>query len=336
MRSKITDISYYLPETVVSNSDLGKTHPDWDMSLINKRVGVDKRHIARKGETSLDLAIKACQPLFSYNNNLKNKIDGIIFCTQSPDYIMPPNACVLQKHLDIKSDTFAFDINLACSGYIYGLLLARSLIETNSANNILFITAETYSKFIHPDDRSSRVLFGDGAAASLISSSESSSGIIAIKCGASGQHYDKFMIPGGAHRMPRSSKTAKLQKDASGNYRTMENIIMDGMGVLAFVNSTIPNHIEIFLRENNFKKADITLFIFHQASKLALDSLSNLLELPSEKVFRNLSEIGNTVSASIPIALKQAIESKQVHSGDLVLLCGFGVGLSWGSAIIQL
>lgn len=336
MKAKIKDIAYYLPERIVTNKELHKENPDWDINLLEERVGVLKRHIARDNETALDLSFQACSKLFSENKDAQGKIDGIIFCTQSPDYIMPPNACILHKMLDLGEDVFAFDFNLACSGYIYGLALAQGLIYSGIGKNILLVNADTYSKYINKQDRSVRMLFGDGAAASWITSADSTAGIIDIQCSTSGKDYQKFIIPAGGCRMPKSSKTALLTVDDSGNVRSPENIHMDGMGIMVFVNSKVPQQIQSILARNRLKLKDIDLFIFHQASKVALDSLVRLLGIKPEKTYQNLHRVGNTVSASIPIVLKEALESGAVSQGEKVLLSGFGVGLSWGSAIIEI
>lgn len=334
MRVQIKDIAYYLPECVVTNEELHEKNPSWDMALVEERSGVLKRHIARDDETALDLAFRACEKLFSRNEDLPGQIDGIIFCTESPDYIMPPNSCILHKMLKLSEDTLAFDFNLACSGYVYGLALAQGLILSGMTSNILLVTAETYSKYIHEQDRSSSVLFGDGAAVSWITASDSTQGIIDIQCSTSGKNYDKFIIPAGGCRMPKSEETKIPKTDKSGNVRTLENIHMDGMGILMFVGLKVPKQIRSLLKRNELTVEQIDLFVFHQASKMALDSLTRSLRIDREKVYSNLSEIGNTVSASIPIALKDALDSGAISSGDRILLSGFGVGLSLGSAII--
>ncbi len=336
MRAKIQDIAYYLPEDVVTNEALRRENPTWEMELVEARSGVVKRHIARDDQTALDLAFQACQKLFREHKTAQSQIDGLIFCTQSPDYILPPNSCVLHKMLDLPEDVLAFDLNLACSGYIYGLALAQGLIQSGMAKNILLVTADTYSKYIHKQDRSARVLFGDGAAVSWITISHSQQGIKDIRCSTSGKNYQKFLIPAGGCRMPKGKKTAVAKADRSGNVRTLENIHMDGMGILAFVNSKVPQQIRNILARNTLAIEQIDLFVFHQASKVVLDSLTHILKIKPEKVYQNLRKVGNTVSASIPIALKDALNSAQVSSGHKVLLSGFGVGLSWGTAIIEI
>lgn len=336
MRVAIKDIAYYLPEQAVTNEWLAAEHPDWDMDLVEARSGVMKRHIAGEGETSLDLAMHACDRLFAANEAARESVDCIIFCTQSPDYIMPPNATVLHGMLGMTEDVLAFDINLACSGFVYGLALAQGLIMSGQARNVLLVTAETYSKYIHRLDRSARVLFGDGAAVTLLAASGSTQGIIDLKCSSSGKDYDKFIIPAGGCRTPKSVETSAPVADDSGNVRTMENIQMNGLGILAFVNSKVPKQVKELLGRNGLTVNDIDLFVFHQASKMALDSLQRLLKISPDKVYRNVSDIGNTVSASIPIALKDAMDAGRLSRGDRVLVSGFGVGLSWATAVLEI
>ena len=336
MRVKIKDISYHLPECVVTNEELHRENPSWDMNIVEERSGVVTRHIVKENETSLDIAVKACEYLLSRNDDLKGKIDGIIFCTESPDYILPPNSCILHKILDLPEDVLAFDFNLACSGYVYGLALAQGLIFSNMAKNILLVTAETYSKYIHTRDRSSRVLFGDGAAVSWITASDSTQGIIDIQCSTSGKNYKKFIIPAGGHRMPLSEETSIANTDKNGNVRTLENIYMDGMGILTFVKLKVPKQVRSILSRNNLTTDQIDLFVFHQASKMVLDALTRSLRLGEEKVYRNVHKVGNTVSASIPIALKNALDDGLASRGSKILISGFGVGLSLGTAIIEM
>lgn len=306
------------------------------MKTVEARTGILKRHIATEDETALDLAFKACQKLFEKHDGLRHQIDGILFCTQSPDYVMPQNACILHKLLELPENTFAVDINMACSGYIYTLSIARGLIHTGIAHNVLLINADTYSKYIHDKDRATRVIFGDGGAVSWITSAESHEGIIDMQCATSGANYDKFMIKAGACRIPKSEETSVPTTDSSGNVHTMETIEMDGAGILKFVSEKVPKQVVSILERNNYTIEDVDLFIFHQASKMVLDSLSRLLRIKKEKVFSNLQNIGNTVSASIPIALKDAMEEGKISKGDTVLISGFGVGLSWGTALIKI
>lgn len=335
MNAILDDIGIYLPTNRVTNDDLHAEHPEWEIEATTSRVGVKQRWVAGDDETSLDLGYHACCRLFEADPSRRQRVDALIFCTQSPDYPLPPNACVLHHRLGLSENVFAFDINHACSGYIYSLSLARSMILSGSAENVLIVNADTYSKYIHKDDRSTRMLFGDGAAATWVTRGTDHRAICDISCGTFGQGFDKFIVPAGGCRLPKNAETAVPKTDQSGNVRTDENIHMSGRDILVFVSSTILRHIQKFLKSREKTVEDIDLFVFHQASRLVLDTLTRALRLDKKKVYSNLEEIGNTVSASIPIALHGALESERISSGDTVYLCGFGAGLSWGSALLQ-
>ena len=331
----IREIEYYLPKNKIDNNALKKNNANWDIDEISIKTGVQNRYIAGEDETSLDLAIVACNKLLSRAKIDKDKIDGLIFCTQSPDYIMPPNSSILHGILGLKENVFAYDFNLACSGYVYGLAMINGLIESNILSNVLFINADTYSKFISDGDRSTKVLFGDAASVSLIQKSKGSKGVFAFKYSTSGENYNKFIIPAGGMRVPKSPDTKILRTDRYGNSKSNEKIHMNGMGIFAFVNTKVPKQINALLSENNLEIKNINLFIFHQASKLAIDALSKILKLDSSKVFTNIELIGNTVSASIPIAIKDAQDEGLIKENDIILCSGFGVGLSWASCLIR-
>lgn len=336
MKCTIKAIAYELPQRIVDNDELHRENPAWEMARVEARAGVLRRHIARDDETALDLSIAACEKLFAEHPQAKADVDAIVYCTQSPDHVMPPNSCLLHGKLGLSESVLAFDFTLACSGFIYGLAISRGLLLSGAAGNVLLVTADTYSKYIHPGDRGARVLFGDAAAVTWLGLSAAGDGISDIQCATSGKDGGKFMIPAGGSRLPRSEKTGQPVTDRSGNVRTPEHIHMDGLGVLSFFNSRVPGHVRGILERNQLTVADVDLFVFHQASKVVLDYIIGALKIPPEKAPCNLRDIGNTVSASIPIALKDAMDHGQASPGQTVLLCGFGVGLSWGSAILEL
>ncbi len=334
MSLKIKCIEYYLPEKVISNNDLALENPDWDVNKIALKTGVLNRHIAESNETAFDLSIKAVQKLFDSGQIKKNDIDGIIFCTQSNDYIMPSNSFLIHKYFKFDERVWSFDYNLACSGYVFGLAISRGFLETKLANNILLITAETYSKYINPKDRSTRVLFGDGCSASIVCNEETNDFFDMI-LSTSGEKFDTFYIPAGGSRIPASNLTKVNSNDNSGNVRSLEDIYMNGFAVWQFISMKVSEQIISLLEKNDLTINNIDLFIFHQASKLTLDSLIKMLKIENDKVYGNIKNIGNTVSSSIPILLKDALENGKLKSGDLILISGFGVGLSWGSIIMK-
>ena len=333
MRLNIKSIDYYLPENILSNEDMKKENPHWDIEKVSEKSGVFNRHIASKDQTAYDLSLKACANLVETNE--LNDIDGIIFCTQSPDYIMPSNSFLLHRDLGLDRDVFCFDFNHACAGYIYSLKMSEAFMRANMAKKILLVNADTYSKYIHEKDRSTRVLFGDAAAVTLVEREDDGRGIIDIDIGSDGNGWNKFWIEAGGMRMPKSEYTSKETSDRGGNIKTKEKISMDGMGVWSFINSVAPKQIKNMLEKNSISIDDIDQIIFHQASKMTLDSVVRSLKLDKDKVFININNLGNTVSASIPIALKDAIDEKKVSRGSLVILSGFGVGLSYWTIIME-
>lgn len=333
---KIVAVSYHLPEKVVSNLDLMQEHPDWDMRKLESKTGINSRHVAADGETAFDLGLKACIKLIADHDLEKDSIDAVIFCTQTPDYVMPYNASLLHGALGLRSDVRAFDVSLACSGYTYCLDIARGMAATNAAKNILIVTADTYSKLIHSGDRSVRALFGDGAAATLLRAVPMEEcGVIDVSCGTHGPSHNRFIVEAGGFRMPKSVDTKKTVRDVNGNVRSQEHIRMDGLGVLSFFNSKIPGDITGLLTRNQLRTDDVDCFIFHQASEMALEALQKALRLKDEQVIRAFSDTGNLVSASIPTALARAQAQGKIGRGNLLVLSGFGVGLSWANILMR-
>ena len=334
MNAKITDIAFCVAGRALTNEALAVEHPEWDMESVVKRTGVETRYLAETGETALDLAEKACLKLFERHD--RGEVDAVLFCTQTPDHVMPPNACILHGRLGLREDAIAFDFTLACSGFVYGLGIAQGYIRSGLARRILLVNADTYSRLINPGDRSTRTLFSDAASATLVDAGKESEGFLAASFATDGSKHGSFIVPAGGQRQPLSPDTQKVTIDKSGNVLSPENIQMKGMDILVFVNSKVPKQINALMLSSGLSVGEIDWFVFHQASKVALDSLVRLLKLPSDKVLRRLEDIGNTVSASIPITLQSYIDTGVVKRGDTILISGFGVGLSWASAIIRL
>lgn len=333
MRVYIEDTDYFLPEKVMTNDDLKQEHPTWNMDQIEMKSGVHQRHFAGDNETSLDLAIRACDKIFARHD--KNLIDGILFCTQTPDYIMPSNAFLIQNQFNLRRDIFAFDYNLACSGFVYGLVIAQGFILSGLAQRLLLVTADTYSKLINKNDRSCLCLFGDGATATLISASPSNVGIVDIKLGSAGNLWKSFYVPAGGFRLCKSEITSAESVDANGNVHSLNDIHMDGLRVWGFINSEVPVQIRNLMMRNNLSIEDVDLFLFHQASKMTLDSLVRILDISDKQLFTNLAYVGNTISSSIPIALRDAQNQGRIKPGNRIILSAFGVGLSFGTLLMQ-
>lgn len=342
----VKDIAYQLPERVVTNDDLKILHPDWNMDLIASKTGVLARQFVKEGELASDLAYQATIKVLESSGTQRDEIAAIIFCTQSPDYIMPPNSALLHARLGLSANVAAFDFTLACSGFVYGLAIAKSMMESLGFKKVLLITADTYSKYIHPQDRSTLTLFGDAAAATILESDGASdavypvshslsSSIIDLALFTDGLGADKFMVEAGALRVPKSESTCVAKRDLYGNVRSRETIHMDGMAVLSFADARIPESVHAILERNHVSLGQVKLVLFHQASLLALERLCASLDIPPEKTYSNISRLGNTVSASLPILLKDAEGAGRLARGDLILLAGFGVGFSWGTCLMR-
>lgn len=329
----IAAIDYHLPARRVGNAELAALHPQWHMEQVVLQSGVENRHWCAPGETALDLADVACRNLATRTRQDLGRVDAILFCTQSPDHAMPSNACLLQSRLGLPQTVAAFDYTLACSGFVYGLYLSKSLVQSGAAEHVLLITAETYSKWIHPDDRGPMTLFGDGAAATLISAGEPAIGGFALR--TDGSRGSCFTVPAGGARVPRSAETTRPVRDRSGNVRSAEHLHMDGIAVLDFVKAEIPVLVRELLEQERLTLDDVDLVVFHQGSRVTLDHLHAALRLPAHKQLYDITDVGNAVSASIPIALRNAERQGRLKPGMRVMLVGFGVGMSWGGCIVN-
>tara|TARA_Y100001934_G_scaffold275909_1_gene371349 strand:- start:2963 stop:3976 length:1014 start_codon:yes stop_codon:yes gene_type:complete len=333
MTAFLEAIQIALPHRVVTNRDLQSENPDWDMFHLEERTGVFQRHIAAEDETALDLGELACRQLATTNPGLIESVDGLIFCTETPDYPIPSNAALLHDRLALPQDIIALDINMGCSGFIHSLDVARNFILSGNAQRFLLVTGDTYSRFISPGDRATRVLFGDGAAATIIGSSVPGTGIVDTVFGANGKHFRRFYVPAGGMRQPTDASTKEQVRDQSGNVRNAEQITMQGFQVLTFFNSAVPQAVRGLLAKNGLTVEDVDLFIFHQASSVALSSITKSLGLSSDRVLNRMANTGNLVSSSIPAAYKMASDEGLIESGQRIVLCGFGVGLLWGASL---
>jgi 3-oxoacyl-[acyl-carrier-protein] synthase-3 len=331
--ARIVRIECAVPKRLVTNEELSQLHPGWKMEQVVLHTGVKNRYWCEPGETALDLAEKACARLQEATGDHLRDVDFLLFCTESQDHPMPPNACLLQDRLGLPHSVAAMDYNLACSGFIYGLFLARALIGSGSAQKLLLVTADTYSRWMNREDRGPATLFGDGAAATLIQAG--GPGIGNFLLATDGGRSKCVYVPAGGMRQPSTPETREVQVDNYGNRRTAENLYMDGARLLEFVKQEIPKMVKALMKRENVGMEDLDLVVFHPGSKLVLDYLYRVLDIPESKQFDNLEQVGNTSSASIPIALREAEARGRLKPGMKVLLAGFGVGLSWGACMVD-
>lgn len=328
----IKAISYYLPEKVVTNEELLKEFPEWSVDKVAQKVGVDSRHLASEGETAGDMAEKAARILFKEHDIDPQSIDFIMLCTQSPDYFLPSTACILQDRLGIPTSAGAFDYNLGCSGCIYGMAIAKGLIASGIAKNVLLLTAETYNKYLHPSDKSNRSIFGDGAAACLIST-EGIAEIGEFSLGTNGSGANNLIVKTGAAR--QNQHTGMSVEDDEGHLWYDDYLYMNGGAIFNFTLDAVPGMMKDILTKNDLAKEVIDYFVFHQANKFMLNTIRKVCVLPKDKFYVNLTETGNTVSSTVLIGLKECIDNKSITAGMKVMISGFGVGLSWGGTILH-
>ena len=327
----IKDIAYFLPSGVVTNAELVKDFPEWSVEKIADKVGVSERRVAATNETATDLAISAAEALFAKGTINRADVDFVLFCTQSPDYKLPSSACIIQDRLGLSTQCGSFDFNLGCSGYEYGLAVAKGLVVAGIASNVLLLTGETYNHYIHPRDKGNRTIFGDGATATVIST-DGFAEIGEFSLGTDGSGANHLIVKSGGARFPKSFND--LTYDEGGNPISSDHLNMNGQEIFVFTLTKVPKMMKDVLLKNNLQKEEVDLFVFHQANKYMLDHLRKKLKIEENKFFNNLAFVGNTVSSTIPIALCDAREQGKLKGN--VLLVGFGVGLSWGATVIKI
>ena len=325
----IKAVSYYLPESVLSNEDLVKEFPEWTVDKIAGKVGVSKRHVS-ESETAADMALKAAEKLFAEHCIDRNSIDFVILCTQSPDYFLPSSACVIQSRLGLSTNCGAFDYNLGCSGYVYGLAIAKGFISTGIAKNVLLLTAETYTKHIHPEDKGNRTIFGDAASATVVSQ-DGEAEIGEFSLGTDGNGAANLIVKTGGMRCKAAAND--LSYDEKGNPVSSDYLYMNGNAIFDFTSEAVPPLIEEVLSKNSIGDSDVSLYVFHQANKYMINYLRKLLDIDKDRFYICLSEVGNTVSSTIPIALCEARKENLLHGN--VVIAGFGVGYSWGGTSLK-
>lgn len=322
----VGDISIHLPERIETNEELEAENPRWNMELIASKTGVYERRIAAEGETSADLGVKAAQKLFQEHNIDPGSIDFLLFCTQTPDYPLPTSACLIQDRLGLPTSAGALDFNLGCSGYVYGLSLADGLIRAGAAKRVLFITAETYSKFIDKNDRSLRTIFGDGAAATLVESSDQQQ-LSSFKFGTDGSGADTLIVANGGHRKSDDAIGPRNRK------RWKSDLYMDGPALIQFSVGSIPGLCQSILQQESLVQGDVDNFLFHQATRKMLDQLRQTMKIDPAKLPLRMEKVGNTVSSTLPILIHQLRESGELKPDSVNMLIGFGVGWSWAGCM---
>jgi len=328
---RITKIAYALPAAVVRNAEIA-AQSKWTADDILKKTGISERHIAGANETAADLAVLAARQIIGQDGELAD-IDLLVFCTQSPDYALPPSACLIQNRLGLSTHCAAFDFNLGCSGYIYGLAIVQSMLRAGVARKGLLLTGETYSKWFAREDVSVAAIFGDAGTATLVECTESPDPAIGpFLLGTDGTGARRLIVGGsGARPMTGDPLLAGMPADDSRRKR----LFMDGPEIFAFTTRAVPSAIAEYFSQHRLSWDDFDHVVFHQANRFMLEHLRRQCRIPEEKFVYCLELIGNTVSNTIPIALAELQQVGKLQTGHRLLLVGFGVGYSWGICTLR-
>jgi 3-oxoacyl-[acyl-carrier-protein] synthase-3 len=305
----IKSIEFALPKTKESLEDVLKENPNWDVKKILSKTGIKNRYVSQNNEDIISLSVKSARKILKNFN--KNKINFLIFVTQTSNYKLPSLACIMQHKLNLNTNIQAFDVNMGCSGFIYALNLGEKIIEAGQAKNGLIICSDVYTKYINKNNSSCRPIFSDASSAIILSKSNYNS-IIRFAFGTDGS----------------GALDLNLEENS-------KNIFMNGAKVALFAMKRVPELIKEILKRTNNKINNIDKFIFHQASKYVLNNIYDILKIDKKKIFENYENFGNTTSSSIPIALKLASSRKILKNNDKLVLCGFGVGLSWAAVLLK-
>lgn len=335
-RATLHSIEYFLPTKKLSNATLAEEFPEWSIEKIYQKTGIDTRCISEPEELASDLGCKAALRLFAAQPDLQNKTDYLLFCSQSLDYPLPTTACIMQERLGLPTHIGAIDLPLGCSGFVYGLGIAKALIETEQANGVLLITAETYSKYIDKSDRSVRTIFGDAGAAAFISGDDRTAeqSIGPFVYGTDGRGASNLIVQPTGTRKPGLRSDSFAADISHENTGASAHLHMNGAEIFTFTLQAVPNAVDQLLQKAGRTLNDIDLFVFHQANEFMLKHLRNKIGIPPEKFIVFLESCGNTVSCSIPIALCEAQKQGRVNVGDTIMVVGFGVGYSWAASLL--
>lgn len=335
MGVSISGIASAVPELKRDISDDFNTFGKNEVQKISQNIGVKNRYVASSNLCTSDLCFSAAKRLLSNLNCKKNTVDALIFVSQTPDYRLPSTSCILQHRLGLSTDCAAFDINMGCSGYIYGLWIASNLIANGSANRVMLLVGDTSTKLTSPNDRSVALLFGDAGTATLLEKSKTLSKTLTFAMGTDGSGSDHLIVPSGGFRHPvNKSSKIRIERE-NGNFRSDEDLYMNGPEIFAFTLARVTPLIRSILKASDWSIDDTDYFVFHQANKFIIEHLAKRIKLPLEKVPITMETYGNTSSASIPLAMSAKLSGKLRTREQKLVLSGFGVGYSWGAVSLE-
>lgn len=334
--STIRAIAHALPATTLTYEMLVERFGEKHTASIYKMSGIRDRRVVAPGQCASDLAAAAARRLLAHREIDPTSVDALIFASQTPDYRIPATACKLQADLGLPERCATFDINQACTSFLFGALTAHSMIVAGTARRVLLLNGDALTTLINPNDRGLVTLQGDGAAAALFEpSSVDDGGIEFIETGISGKDFDRLLVPAGGSRQPATPATRVEETDASGCVRNQEQIFMDGPAIFHFSLYKVKDFLKEMLQRRRLTVSDFDLILFHQANKMMVDLLYKGLEVPLEKRFYYLERVGNSSGASLPSLLAQAWREGRVRPNSRTLLCSFGGGLSWGAVSLR-
>jgi len=336
VRAAVKAIRSYLPPEKLTNEQLAREFPDWDIDKLAEMTGISERGISADGECASDLAVRAAEQLLSDGECRPQDVDFIILCTQNPDFPLPTTACMIQERLGVPTSAGALDVGLGCSGFVYSLALSKGLIETGSARCVLLLTSDTMTKHVHAQDRGVRPVFGDGAAATLVVAAEAEEDLVGpFVFGTDGSGARNLIVPEGGARRLSDAEIQEMGEIAPGVPRSPRDLYMNGPDVFTFTIKEVPRAVSAVLAKAGLDHEDVDHYVFHQANGFMLEHLRKRIKIPAEKFVVNLATHANTTSASIPMALSVAHSEGRVASGQRVMVVGFGVGYSWAAAFIK-
>lgn len=336
MKASITAMHYCLPSKRLTNDELETRFDPKALKSIVKMSGIRERRVTEAGQTALDLGYVAAERMLRERGVPPESLDLIIFVSQTPDYQIPASACVLHERLKCASTCAAFDIGLGCSAFPYALSVVNGMIISGQARRALLVNADALTQVIHPGDRGLVPLHGDGAVATLVEATgDPVSGLSGFLLGTEGSGYRHLMIPASGARQPRSAESKREIRDNSGSVRTDEHLAMNGPAIFHFSVYKVPEIIRAALAKFQLNVNDLDLLLMHQANKTMLDLIYRAVGVPEEKRFFFMENVGNTSGASTPMVLAEAIRQGRVKPGGRTLIVSFGVGLSWGAALLR-
>jgi 3-oxoacyl-[acyl-carrier-protein] synthase-3 len=330
----ITAISRFLPEEKLTNIELSEIFPEWSAEKIYEKTGILERRIAAENTMASDLATQAAVKLFDGTGISPDSVDFLLFCTQTPDYLLPSSSCLIHQRLALRSDCGALDVNMGCSGFVYSLSVAVSMIESGMVQRVLVLCADTYSKLIQPGDRSVMPLFGDAGAAVMVELVESDRPCIhGFAFGTDGNGAKNLIVHHSACKKEYSDNS--VFRDNAGELRSADYLYMDGPEILQFTLQKVPALCRTVLEKSQLDLDSIDLVVLHQANRFLLEALRKKLKVKQEKFAIELELTGNTVSCTIPLALIESIRKGNLKPGMTSMLAGFGVGYSWAGCVIH-